>query len=89
MSTRMATSGAAQNWMPGSQSGVSKNIGGGTVKLAPNGSVLSPAITGFTGMGMDGVGWGTGVTLDKVWIGELQREDSRDGFRWTADRQGK
>ena len=59
------------NWMPGSQSGVSKNIGGGTVKLAPNGSVLSPAVTGFTGMGLDGVGWCTGVTLDKVWIGGL------------------
>ena len=25
------------------------------------------AITGFTGMGLDGVGWGTAVTLDKVW----------------------
>ena len=59
------------NWMPGSQSGVSKNIGGGTVKLAPNGSVLSPAVTGFTGMGLDGVGWCTGVSLDKVWIGGL------------------
>jgi hypothetical protein len=59
------------NWMPGSQSGVATNIGGGTAKFAPNGTALSPAITGFTGMGLDGVGWGTGVSTDKVWIGGL------------------
>jgi hypothetical protein len=53
--------------MAGSQSGVRKNIGGGVIKFSPNGTVLSPAITGFTGMGTDGFGWGTGVTLDKVW----------------------
>ena len=41
------------NWMPGSQSGVYHNIGGGTIKLSPNGSALSPPITGFTGMGVD------------------------------------
>jgi hypothetical protein len=58
---------SGQNWMAGSQSGVNKSIGGGVVKLAPNGAPLSPPITGFTGMGIDGVGWGTGVTLDKVW----------------------
>jgi len=56
------------NWMPGSQSGVTDNIGGGTVKFSPNGTALSPAVTGFTGMGVDGVGWGTGITLDKVWV---------------------
>jgi hypothetical protein len=59
---------SGQNWMAGSQSGVVKNIGGGTVKLAPNGKALSPPIVGFTGMGVDGIGWGTGVTLDKVWV---------------------
>ncbi len=59
---------SGQNWMPGSQSGVINNIGGGTVKLAPNGTALSPPITGFTGMGVDGMGWGTGVSLDKVWV---------------------
>ncbi len=59
---------SGQNWMAGSQSGVIKSIGGGTVKLAPDGTALSPPITGFTGMGVDGVGWGTGVTLDKVWV---------------------
>ncbi|MGA2255243.1 MAG: hypothetical protein ABSG53_11320 [Thermoguttaceae bacterium] len=59
---------SGQNWMPGSQSGVIKSIGGGTVKFTPNGTPLSPPITGFTGMGVDGIGWGTGVTLDKVWV---------------------
>jgi hypothetical protein len=56
------------NWMPGSQSGVIRSIGGGVGKFAPNGTSLSPAITGFTGMGIDGVGWGTAVTKDRVWI---------------------
>ena len=59
---------SGQNWMAGSQSGVNHGIGGGTVKLTPNGAPLSPPITGFTGMGVDGVGWGTAVTLDKVWV---------------------
>jgi hypothetical protein len=56
------------NWMAGSQSGVRKNIGGGLIKFSPNGTALSPPITGFRGMGIDGIGWGTGVTLDKVWV---------------------
>ena len=59
---------SGQNWMPGSQSGVLRGIGGGTIKLAPNGKSLSPPIQGFTGMGVDGIGWGTGVTRDKVWV---------------------
>ncbi len=59
---------SGQNWMPGSQSGVIQSIGGGVIKFAPNGTPLSPPITGFTGMGLDGVGWGTAVTRDKVWV---------------------
>ncbi|MCK1463144.1 hypothetical protein IVB34_33505 [Bradyrhizobium sp. 2] len=59
---------SGQNWMAGSQSGVNQSIGGGVVKLSPNGTALSPPITGFTGMGIDGVGWGTAVTQDKVWL---------------------
>lgn len=58
---------SGQNWMPGSQSGVVNSIGGGVLKMTPNGTPLSPAITGFTGMGLDGVGWGTAVTNDNVW----------------------
>ena len=59
---------SGQNWLPGSQSGVNKSTGGGVIKFSPNGTALSPAITGFTGMGIDGVGWGTAVTNDRVWI---------------------
>jgi hypothetical protein len=59
---------SGQNWLPGSQSGVNKSTGGGVIKFSPNGTALSPAITGFTGMGIDGVGWGTAVSRDRVWI---------------------
>jgi hypothetical protein len=59
---------SGQNWLPGSQSGVIRSIGGGVVKFSPNGQPLSPPITGFTGMGIDGVGWGTAVTRDRVWV---------------------
>lgn len=62
---------SGQNWMPGSQSGVALNIGGGLIKVLPNGTVVSPPVNGFRGMGLDGVGWGTGVSLDKVWVGGL------------------
>ena len=55
------------NWVPGGQNSLDVNIGGGVVELAPNGAALSPPVTGFTGMGLDGVGWGTAVTLDNVW----------------------
>jgi hypothetical protein len=46
---------SGQNWLPGSQSGV--NEGGGVIKFTPNGTALSPPITGFTGMGIDGDEW--------------------------------
>jgi hypothetical protein len=59
---------SGMNWMPGSQSGVNKSTGGGVAKFSPNGVALSPPIFGFTGMGIDGVGWGTAVTKDRVWI---------------------
>ncbi|MDE5460389.1 hypothetical protein [Bradyrhizobium sp. CSS354] len=58
---------SGQNWMAGSQSGVNQSTGGGVAKLSPAGTALSPPITGFTGMGIDGVGWGTAVTQDRVW----------------------
>src|SRR5262249_52760340 len=59
---------SGMNWMPGSQSGVNKSTGGGVIKFSPSGVALSPPITGFTGMGIDGGGWGTAVTKDRVWI---------------------
>ena len=80
---------SGMNWMPGSQSGVNNSIGGGVGKFAPNGTALSPAITGFTGMGIDGVGWGTAVTRRQSLDHQLQRENSRDGFRRHARRQGE
>ncbi len=58
---------SGQNWMPGSQSGTIRSIGGGVIKATPDGTLLSPPITGFNGMGADGIGWGTAVGLDKVW----------------------
>jgi hypothetical protein len=59
---------SGMNWMPGSQSGVNRSTGGGVGKYSPNGTALSPPIMGFRGMGIDGVGWGTAVTRDRVWI---------------------
>ena len=56
------------NWMPGSQSNAAKSIGGGAVKFGPDGSALSPPVTGFMGAGINGVGWGTAVTRENVWI---------------------
>jgi hypothetical protein len=59
---------SGQNWLPGSQSGVNKSTGGGVIKFTPNGTALSPPIIGFTGMGIDGIGWGTAVSKDRVWV---------------------
>ena len=58
---------SGQNWMPGSQSNVSRGMGGGTVRLTPCGKALSPALSGFRD-GIDGVGWGTAASSDKIWI---------------------
>ena len=59
---------SGMNWMPGSQSGVNKSTGGGVGKYSPNGAALSPPIMSFRGMGIDGVGWATAVTKERVWI---------------------
>lgn len=59
---------SGQNWMPGSQSGAIRGIGGGLVAFTPDGTAISPPITGFTGMGVDGVGWGTGTSDKAVWV---------------------
>ncbi|MFM9949548.1 MAG: hypothetical protein ACKV1O_16540, partial [Saprospiraceae bacterium] len=50
------------NWMPGAQNGVYQGIGGGLVKLDSTGRLMSPPVTGYTGMGVDGAGWGTAIT---------------------------
>jgi hypothetical protein len=59
---------SGQNWMPGSQSGLSVSIGGGVVRMTAGGETLSPAPEGLNGQGLDGIGWGTTVTEDKVWV---------------------
>ena len=66
-SMRRATSGAARTGCP-ARSPASSQHRRRHDQVRPNGTALSPAITGFTGMGVDGVGWGTGVSLDKVWV---------------------
>ena len=62
-----AWSGA--NWMPGSQSGVINNIGGGVSRFGPDGTAISPAITGYNGQGLNGTGWGTGISEKYAWVG--------------------
>ena len=59
---------SGQNWMPGSQSGLSTSIGGGVVRMTAGGETLSPAPEGLNDQGLDGIGWGTTVTEDKVWV---------------------
>ena len=54
--------------MPGGQSSYDVNIPGGVSELTPDGAPLSPPITGFTGGGIEGIGWGTAVTRDNVWV---------------------
>ena len=58
---------SGQNWMPGGQNGAIRGLGGGMVKLDVDGTPLSPPITGFPGMEVDGIGWGTAVIGDQVW----------------------
>ena len=59
---------SGQNWMPGSQSNLTTSIGGGVIRLAPDGTALSPRLTGYDRQGLDGIGWGTTVSSDKVWV---------------------
>lgn len=59
---------SGQNWMPGSQSSVFAGIGGGTIKTDPAGNPLSPPITGYAGVAVDGIGWGTGISKNGVWV---------------------
>lgn len=57
------------NWMAGAQNGVYQGIGGGLVKLDSTGKLISPPVTGYTGMGVDGAGWGTAITNDGTcWV---------------------
>ena len=57
------------NWMPGSQSGVVNSIGGGMTHFGPSGQSISPDIKGYNGQGINGVGWGTGISKKYAWVG--------------------
>lgn len=60
------------NWLVGSQTTIYNQFGGGNGKFAPNGTPLSPMITGFTGGGLDSPGWGIAFSDDdKVWVTNL------------------
>ena len=76
------------NWMPGSQSNVVKNIGGGAAKFGPDGSALSPPVTGFMGAGINGVGWGTAVTRENVWISSFNGKIDRSRCHLWRGRAG-
>ena len=58
---------SGSNWMPGSQASAVLGIGGGVAKFGPDGAALSPPVTGFTGAGINEIGWGTAVTRENVW----------------------
>lgn len=60
---------SGQNWMPGSQSSLYQGVGGGVVELNSAGKPLSPALVGFNSQSLDGIGWGTTVSENKVWVG--------------------
>jgi streptogramin lyase len=60
------------NWLVGSQTTIYRQFGSGNGKFAPNGTPLSPMITGFRGGGLDSPGWGIAFsTDDKVWVSNL------------------
>jgi streptogramin lyase len=63
---------AADNFIVGMQN-QDKIWAGGLSKLAPNGKPLSPPITGFTGGGLGGPGFGLTLdAADNVWVTSFQ-----------------
>jgi streptogramin lyase len=60
------------NWLVGSQTTIYQQFGGGNGKFAPDGTPLSPMITGYSGGGIDSPGWGIAFSADdKVWVTNL------------------
>ena len=60
------------NWLVGSQTTIFEQFGAGVGKFAPDGTPLSPMITGFRGGGLDSPGWGIAFSEDdKVWVTNL------------------
>ena len=67
-SMQKATSGAARTGCPARSPASSTASAAARSSSPPMGRRSRRPITGFTGMGVDGVGWGTAVTHDKVWV---------------------
>lgn len=60
------------NWLIGSQTTIFKQFGAGVGRFDTDGTPLSPAITGYTGGGLDSPGWGIAFSDDdKVWLTNL------------------
>ena len=79
---------SGQNWMPGSQSGVIKSIGGGVIKLLPE---WQATFTAHHRLYRHGPRWRRlgHRRHPRARLGhELQRQDSRHGFQRPPDRQG-
>ena len=66
---------SANNFMPGAQSTIWGQFGGGVSKIAPNGKPLSPMTVGFRGGGIDSPGFGIAIGADdRVWVDSLRAQ---------------
>jgi hypothetical protein len=66
---------SANNFMPGAQSTIWGQFGGGVSKIAPNGKPLSPMTVGFRGGGIDSPGFGIAIGVDdRVWVDSLRAQ---------------
>jgi hypothetical protein len=66
---------SANNFMPGAQSTIWGQFGGGVSKIAPNGKPLSPMTVGFRGGGIDSPAFGIAVGADdRVWADSLRAQ---------------
>ena len=88
-SMRRATSGAARTGCQARSPASSTTSAAARSSSPPTGPPLSPPITGFTGMGVDGIGWGTGVALDKVWVTSFNGKIGVMDFNGKPIGQGK
>ncbi len=64
----MAICGAARTGCPARSPASSTASAAAWLSSPPTGPRCRRRSPAFTGMGIDGVGWGTAVTLDKVWV---------------------
>ena len=71
------------NWMPGSQSGVAANLGGGTANTLPTAPRCRRRLPGLPAWDLTAWAGAPGVSKDKVWIGGL------NGTILVMDQKGK